>query len=324
MSVSLDFMSEELFILIGILINEAMKETMSALNGLLSSFHLNATIFHRSLVCDPWSTDTSGSGLASFHLISSGKAFLFCDDYQAEPLTAGDLVIFPHDSPHIISHSPDKQTAITTDGFVAYPFSNNTPHSAGLMCGYFDFKEDSSHPVITQLPSCILIKSQQNQSVLASIIESLILEVTLGVQASDIILSRLSEVFFLSLLRQLSTEGNTQMGLFRALQDTKMAKVLQAINNNLAAPWDLNSLANVGGYSRASFINHFKNYLDTTPQEYLSQLRLSKAKKQLIRGDAVLKVALDVGYSNDVSFAKAFKRYFGYGPGVCRANSSSS
>jgi AraC-like DNA-binding protein len=295
---------------------------MSVLNSLLSSFHLNATIFHRSLVCDAWSTNTSGSGLASFHLISSGQAFLYCDDFEAEPLTAGDLVIFPHDAPHIISYSQDKQTAAETDLFIAYPIEDSAPNSTGLVCGYFDFKEDKKHPLIAQLPSCILIRAQQRQGALGSIIEGLIQEVTLGSQASDAILSRLSEVFFLSLLRQLAMEESTRLGLFRALQDTKMAKVLQAIDTDIGAPWDLNSLADIGGYSRASFVSHFKRYLQATPLEYLSHLRLSKAKKQLIQGDSVLKVALDVGYRNDVSFAKAFKRHFGHGPGASRANST--
>ncbi|AQS40653.1 transcriptional regulator, AraC family [Shewanella psychrophila] len=291
---------------------------MSIFNDLLSRFHLNATIFHRSLVCNPWSTDTSGSGLASFHLISSGEAFLHCEQYQSESLSTGDLVIFPHDGSHIIDSCEQSNAEHHDTSFVSYPIDSKHVDGTGLICGYFDFCEDKQHPLITQLPQCILLKKQDQHGTLISILDSLIKEANLGTQASDVILSRLSELFFLTLLRSLSLDTQTDLGLFRALQDPKMARVLQAIFGQLASPWDLASLASVGGYSRASFASHFKQYFGQAPLEYLSHLRLTQAKKQLMSGDTVLKVALDVGYGSDVTFAKAYKRYFGHGPGASR------
>ena len=263
-------------------------------------------------------TDTSGSGLASFHLVSQGQAFLYCDDIKALELNAGDLVVFPHDAPHIISSSDNEQTAASIDSFIAYPMTNELTDQTGLICGYFDFGEDKHHPLISQLPACMVIKKHQQQGAFAGITQSLIDEAKLGTLANEIILSRLSEVFFLNLLRKLSLDESTNIGLFKALQDPKMNKVLHAINIDLAHPWTVNTMAEIGGYSRASFANYFKAYLALTPVEYLTCLRLSQAQKQLRAGDSVYKTAVDVGYQTDVSFAKAYKRQFGYGPGESR------
>ncbi|PKH55790.1 hypothetical protein CXF83_08620 [Shewanella sp. Choline-02u-19] len=292
--------------------------TMFNINSLLSNFHLHATIFHRSLLCKTWSTDTSGSGLASFHLVSQGQAFLYCGDIKALELTAGDLVVFPHDAPHIISSSNSEQAAATISRFVAYPMVDEPSDSTGLICGYFDFSEDKNHPLICQLPACMVIRKQEQSGALTGITQSLIEEAKLGSLANDVILSRLSEVFFLSLLRKLSNDEHSNIGLFKALQDPKMSKVLNAISQDLCQSWSVNTLAELGGYSRASFASYFKAYLDMTPIEYITRLRLSQAQKQLRAGDSVYKTALDVGYQSDITFAKAFKRYFGYGPGSSR------
>jgi len=291
---------------------------MIGINEILSNFHLSATIFHRSLLCNTWSTDTSGSGLASFHLMSQGQAFLYCGETKAYELSAGDLVIFPHDAPHVISSCAEETAAVNTSRFIAYPMTDNATDKAGLICGYFDFGDDKAHPLIKQLPSHIVIHKHEQQGALGQITHSLIEEAKLGNMANEVILSRLSEIFFLSLMRQLALDEHTHLGLFKALQDPKMHKVLQALNRDLAQPWTVSSMAELGGYSRASFASHFKTYLQSTPLEYLTYLRLSKAQKQLQAGESVYKTALDVGYQSDVSFAKAYKRHFGYGPGTSR------
>lgn len=286
--------------------------------NLLSSFYLSATIFHRSLLCREWSTDTSGTGLASFHLISSGGAFLYCDGYRAEPLSEGDIVIFPHDAPHLISYHSNEEIAYSTNSFISYPIEANIDNSTGLICGYFDFDEDKKHPLIAQLPLCILVRKLSMNMTLNRIVDCLISEALQGAEANEIVLARLSEIFFLTLLRNLLQDENTNLGLFKALQDPKMKKVLQALSCNISHQWNLSSLADIGGYSRASFHSHFKRYLQQSPLEYLTHIRLSKAKKLLRQGMTVSKVSIEVGYLNENSFAKAYKRHFGYGPGLSR------
>lgn len=297
-----------------------MATSTLLLNKLLNQFHLHATIFHRSQVCDAWGTDTSGTGLASFHLISSGKAYLHSEQHQGTPINAGDMVIFPHDASHILSFSQELAIAKQNTALVAYPMGSlEVTQSTGLLCGYFDFGEDKSQPMIQQLPDTIIIRAKEQQGAIAGLIQGLIDETQVGFEGSEAIISRLSEVFFLTLLRHFAKQPQQDFSFFSALNDPKMAKVLLAIHQDIARPWSVATMAEIGGYSRASFASHFKKYFATSPIEYLTQQRLNLAYKQLKQGDSVLKAALACGYQSDISFAKAYKRHFGFGPGATRA-----
>ncbi len=231
-------------------------------------------------------------------------------------------MLFIRDSAHLLSYSPEAQLSNAAENepsqFIAYPMEVPLENSTGLICGYFDFGSDQQHPVLQQFRDCLVITKAQQIGAIKSLVQSIISESHLGAHANDVILSRLSEVFFLALLRQLAESPTTEMGLFYALQDPKMAMVLQHMYRQIGAPWTLESLAASGGYSRASFVSYFNRYLNQAPLAFLTHLRLTQAKKQLQRGDTVIKVALDVGYQSDVSFAKAYKRYFGIGPGADR------
>ncbi|MGB0893435.1 MAG: cupin domain-containing protein [Parashewanella sp.] len=288
---------------------------MSLLDKLLGQFYLQTIIFHRAKQCNTWATDTSGTGLASFHFISSGKAYLHTNEHQAEELVTGDIVIFPHDAQHWLGSSEHLDTS---EPFISFPPENNIPNSTGLMCGYFDFSEDKSHPLLQQLPQCILIKNDDNRGMESSLIHSLIAETERKGGGNEEIIKRITEAFFMSILRTLSDKQES-LGFFRALQDNKMRKVLMAIEQNIAANWDVSKLAEVGGYSRASFAQHFKSYIGQSPMEYLTAQRLSQAHKQLRKGISVFEAALNAGYQSESAFAKAYKRQFGFGPGASRS-----
>ncbi|MBM7070655.1 AraC family transcriptional regulator [Shewanella sp. 202IG2-18] len=287
---------------------------MKLLEQVLNRFHLNATIFHRARMCNTWSTDTSGSGLASFHFISSGKAYLHAHELKGIELVAGDMVIFPHDAQHVIADTPETELGAP---FISHPIEKSIDNSTGLVCGFFDFAEDAAHPLLMQLPSCIVLKAKDTNGLTSHLIQALVAEAESGLDSSSILLSRLSEAFFIAVLRGLAKLDN-QTGYFKALQDVKMSRVLETIQQNIADNWTTQSLADTGGYSRASFAKYFKEYFGTSVMDYLTQLRLSEAQKRLRKGDSVFEVALDVGYQSDASFAKAYKRHFGYGPGESR------
>jgi len=59
------------------------------------------------------------------------------------------------------------------------------------------------------------------------------------------------------------------------------------------------------------------------PIQYLTNWRMHKARSKLTEGsNSVAQIAEDVGYSSELSFAKAYKRVFGEGPGATRKTST--
>jgi AraC family transcriptional regulator len=77
----------------------------------------------------------------------------------------------------------------------------------------------------------------------------------------------------------------------------------------------LESLARRYGYSPFHFHRFFSGAVGETPKQHVDRLRLERAAYKLaITDDAVLEIALDVGFKNHETFSRAFKRAFDCSP----------
>jgi len=92
----------------------------------------------------------------------------------------------------------------------------------------------------------------------------------------------------------------------------------------LAAPeqaWALNDLARLCHMSRASFVRLFNHVAGTTPATVLLHTRMAQAAVWLARHErSVRDIGEAVGYQSEAAFNRAFKRYFGVGPGLYRSS----
>lgn len=77
----------------------------------------------------------------------------------------------------------------------------------------------------------------------------------------------------------------------------------------------VNDLAQISGRSLSSLNRDFKQIYKTTPQKWMRERRLSRAKELLERGRfSVTEVASEVGYKNVSNFIRAFKLKYGRTP----------
>lgn len=66
----------------------------------------------------------------------------------------------------------------------------------------------------------------------------------------------------------------------------------------------------------------FRKYLDKTPTEFINELRIKQAAKQIVETDGkILAVALDLGFQSLSRFYGMFKKYYGVSPARYRAMS---
>jgi transcriptional regulator GlxA family with amidase domain len=91
------------------------------------------------------------------------------------------------------------------------------------------------------------------------------------------------------------------------------------VQQNLDRDLDLRSLALKYGYSPFHFQRIFSRAVGETPKKYVDRLRLEKAAYKLpITDEPIFDVCLSVGFKNHETFTRAFRRYFGASPRVCR------
>lgn len=80
-------------------------------------------------------------------------------------------------------------------------------------------------------------------------------------------------------------------------------------------------LANLSNYTPAHFITLFKRIFYVTPQKYLTDLRISKAKELLLYSSySITEIASMTGYSCPAYFSAAFKTTTGIAPSTFRKN----
>lgn len=77
----------------------------------------------------------------------------------------------------------------------------------------------------------------------------------------------------------------------------------------------LDEIAAQFGVSKFHLIRLFKRYADTTPMEYLQNLRMKRSCALLSTANCSVKeIAEQLGYSNPYHFSKMFKQHFGISP----------
>jgi AraC family transcriptional regulator len=92
---------------------------------------------------------------------------------------------------------------------------------------------------------------------------------------------------------------------------TLLQPVLNYVSENIHRPLRIAELSKVAGISEKYFITFFKSILGITPGQYIYQLRMNRARDYLSRKKCSVKeTALRLGYPDQFSFSKAFKRCY--------------
>ncbi|MEO7266355.1 MAG: AraC family transcriptional regulator [Ferruginibacter sp.] len=83
---------------------------------------------------------------------------------------------------------------------------------------------------------------------------------------------------------------------------------------------DLDNIADEAYFSKFHFIRLFKNIYDKTPHQYLTYVRIEKAKLLLAEDIPVAEVCFSVGLNSASSFTGLFKRIVGLTPSAFQQN----
>ena len=98
-----------------------------------------------------------------------------------------------------------------------------------------------------------------------------------------------------------------------------MKQVLLVLNDNIANPPRPEELAAQVGMSLSTLTHTFKSSFGVNIRNYLLQRRMELSHQLLRAGkQSVMDVALTVGYEDQSSFGRAYKKFVGRSPGADR------
>ncbi len=251
----------------------------------------------------PWSKDYVELDQPSFHLVRGGCCWIASGDV-VECLYAGDLVFISADRDYRLgSHPPD------------YPDRADQSETL-LLCGYCEFDERLDHPLLKALPSLTIVRKEEllRHAWLKSTLDQLSAEYLSQQPGNQILINKLTEVVIIELIR-IDFGRSEQNSFVGALYDKKISLALALIHEEPERAWTLDLLASKTASSRASFSKKFRALVGQSMFEYLTALRMHRAR-ELLRSSAapVHDIANQVGYESELSFAKTFKRVTGTTP----------
>jgi AraC family transcriptional activator of mtrCDE len=188
-----------------------------------------------------------------------------------------------------------------------------------MLCGEFHFESTTGNPVMDGLPDLVHVQGTQSGDSYRRLAQLLVQEVDrpgFGMQA---VVDKLADALFVMALRQHLAGTAARRGLFAALADPRLKRVLDAMHRDPGRDWTVASLAEVALLSRTAFAERFAEVLEETPYQYLTRWRMAQAL-QLLRDPrvSVAHVAERLGYQTEAAFRRSFKRVQGFGPGSVR------
>ena len=106
-----------------------------------------------------------------------------------------------------------------------------------------------------------------------------------------------------------------------ALDDRRLQRVLQFVDQNLQNPIHLNDLAEAANLSPFHFSRAFRKAMGRPPHRFVRERRLEKAKDLVLEKKLTLaEIAGICNFSSQASFTRAFTRAVGMPPAKYRQN----
>jgi AraC-like DNA-binding protein len=113
--------------------------------------------------------------------------------------------------------------------------------------------------------------------------------------------------------------GEVARGLIHDDVMRRLCRARELMHAHHAEPLRLDALAREAGLSRYHFLRTFRDAFGTTPHEYLTRVRLDRAKRLLAADEGtVTSVCFDVGFRSLGSFSTLFAERVGCPPSAWR------
>jgi len=271
------------------------------------------------------------AGHAAFLVMLRGGCLVsFDDSAETYSLAAGEVLLLPRGSGCNIQDSAGSELAefLTVKPGPA-PRGEVWHYGGGgaltsILMGCFEFDMHLKNPLIESLPTIIYLKAAELQSEpwLDTTLRFLAAETANTRPGSDILVGRLTDMFFIQVVRAFMTQHRActkTTGWLKGLSDPYISEALRLMHEKPAAPWTVATLAKEVGLSRTAFAVKFSDVLQQTPIDYLTSWRMQEAVSLMERGtESIGGIAESVGYTSEAAFAKAFKREVGEAPGAFR------
>jgi len=311
---------------------------MDLLSRLLSLIPVTGRLEMRCHFGAPWKIDEGVAGVREipYHVLLSGHAVLEDPNGPPQRLVAGDIILFPAGSAHLI-HDGSGETARphTTSQNAALGIAGNDGRgeTAEFLCGRFLLGAVPDQLLRDHLPGRLVVRSAPSgaggdsgdgsivRTRLTRLIQLMNEEAIDPGPGSEMLVNHLSAALFALTLR-FATEGEqAPHGVLALTQRPRLQPAISAMFDSPGEPWTLEQFAELCNMSKATFVRQFQDAIGRSATDVLTEVRMTLAGRMLLRTSTpVAVIGETVGYQSDAAFQRVFKRQIGVTPARWRAS----
>jgi AraC-like DNA-binding protein len=320
------------------------------LSDLLRSVRLRGALFYYVNGSQNWAAEAPASReiaaavmpdsehVMEYHVVTRGNCWGAIVGEAPVRLETGDIILFPHGDPHVISSAPGMRARTEVPSYFQnkveqLPFTLHLDgvegprpacaddrYEATLVCGFLGCDIRPFNPLIATLPRLLHLKPTEKQSWTEEFMRQAVAESRNKRPGGEAMLERMSEMMFVDAVRRyIETLPEHSHGWLAGLRDRFVGRALALMHEAPAAQWTVEELGRRVGLSRSALHERFVEMLGQPPMQYLTNWRV-QAGAALLRDTktTVASVAQSVGYDSEAAFARAFKRLVGKPPAAWR------
>lgn len=323
------------------------KGRFDPLSDVLRTVKLKGALFFLIDASNPWCVSIpparkfasiilpTARHVVSYHIAVEGHGIAAVPGAEPVAFDAGDIVVFPHADPYLMSSAPDVTPELDPEQTMQFfrdvagnklpfviPEGGGGAPTAKFICGFLGCDVNLYNPVFASLPRLLHIRrpKEGHADLLDRLIDLAIAEVQTERFGGKSIQLGLSELMFVEVLRRhletMATDGSSWLA---GLRDATIGRALSLLHAEPERNWSLDTLARETGVSRSILADRFSRCVGETPMRYLTLWRMQLAARILADGGAkVAAVAERVGFRSEAAFSRAFKKVTGHSPATWR------
>ena len=299
------------------------------LSEVLGSLGLRSRVYCRTQLAGPWVIEVQGSEVLHFHLVEHGEAWLEVEGRpEAEPLRPGEVLVIKSPGGHRLADRPGARPvaplvfSMSADAGRMQLLQHGdaaAPESI-VVCGSFALQQAGDHPLTRLLPPVMRLRPMPGEADWLGAVAALLTTEARQLQpGSEVVISRLTDLLFIQVLRAWMRAHAPRQGWLAALSHPQIGPVLAAVHERPEQVWTVEALAALAHLSRSAFSARFAKVVGEPAKTYLMRLRMQAAARLVgERRASLAEIAAVAGYESEAAFSKAFKRWHGRAPGQYR------